>query len=172
MQETALHYWCSPGYLLHIFRIPFSKNTSGGLLLLFHYILDFCVSYRILESIEIKGTMVRRGLKLEEIQLEPLIADNVFLLKNSLVLPFPHYHASQYSGSKIMRGSLREKCPNMELFLVRIFLREIRTRNNSVTLFTQRFLTSHHNIFRGNRKLLENILHLNRREGIYNVKEY
>ena len=31
--EIALRYWCSPVNLLHIFRIRFHKNTSGGLLL-------------------------------------------------------------------------------------------------------------------------------------------
>ena len=31
--ETTLRYKCSPIYLLHIFRTPFPKNTSGGLLL-------------------------------------------------------------------------------------------------------------------------------------------
>ena len=29
--ETTLRHWCSPVNLLHIFRTPFSKNTSGGL---------------------------------------------------------------------------------------------------------------------------------------------
>ena len=84
MQEIALRWGCPPVNLLYVFRTSFPKNTSGGLLLLFQYILDFCGSYRILESIEIKGTLVRHGLKLEEIQLEPLIADSVFLLKNRL----------------------------------------------------------------------------------------
>ena len=31
--EIALRYECSPVNLLHIFRTPFPKNTSGGLLL-------------------------------------------------------------------------------------------------------------------------------------------
>ena len=31
--ETALRHVCSPVNLLHIFRIPFPKNTSGWLLL-------------------------------------------------------------------------------------------------------------------------------------------
>ena len=31
--ETALRDGCSPVNLLHIFRTPFPKNTSGGLLL-------------------------------------------------------------------------------------------------------------------------------------------
>ena len=31
--EITLRHGCSPVNLLHIFRIPFSKNTSGGLLL-------------------------------------------------------------------------------------------------------------------------------------------
>ena len=31
--ETPLRYECSPVNLLHIFRSPFPKNTSGGLLL-------------------------------------------------------------------------------------------------------------------------------------------
>ena len=32
--EIALWHWCSPVNLLHIFRPPFSRNTSGGLLLI------------------------------------------------------------------------------------------------------------------------------------------
>ena len=31
--EIALRHGCSPVNLLHIFRTPFPKNTSGGLLL-------------------------------------------------------------------------------------------------------------------------------------------
>ena len=31
--ETALRHGCSPVNFLHIFRTPFPKNTSGGLLL-------------------------------------------------------------------------------------------------------------------------------------------
>ena len=31
--EITLRHECSPVYLLHIFRTPFPKNTSGGLLL-------------------------------------------------------------------------------------------------------------------------------------------
>ena len=33
--EIALRHRCSPLHLLHIFRTPFPKNTSGGLLMLF-----------------------------------------------------------------------------------------------------------------------------------------
>ena len=33
--EIALRHGCSPLHLLHIFRTPFPKNTSGGLLMLF-----------------------------------------------------------------------------------------------------------------------------------------
>ena len=32
--EITLRYGCSPVNLLHIFRAPFSKNTSGWLLLI------------------------------------------------------------------------------------------------------------------------------------------
>ena len=31
--EITLRHWCSTVMLLHIFRTPFPKNTSGGLLL-------------------------------------------------------------------------------------------------------------------------------------------
>ena len=31
--EITLRHWCSPVYLLHIFRTPFFKNTSGELFL-------------------------------------------------------------------------------------------------------------------------------------------
>ena len=31
--KITLQHWCSPVNLLHIFRTPFSKNTSAGLLL-------------------------------------------------------------------------------------------------------------------------------------------
>ena len=37
--EIAIWHGCSPANLLHIFRIPFYKNTCGGLLLT--YILPF-----------------------------------------------------------------------------------------------------------------------------------
>ena len=33
--KITLQHGCSPVYLLHIFRIPFVKNTSGGLLLIY-----------------------------------------------------------------------------------------------------------------------------------------
>ena len=33
LAEIPLRHWCSPVNLLHIFRTPFPKNTSGGLLL-------------------------------------------------------------------------------------------------------------------------------------------
>ena len=33
MANDTPQYGCSPVNLLHIFRTPFSKNTSGGLLL-------------------------------------------------------------------------------------------------------------------------------------------
>ena len=36
--EMTLQHGCSPVNLLHIFRIPFLKNTSGRLLLNFRYI--------------------------------------------------------------------------------------------------------------------------------------
>ena len=32
LTEISLRHWCSPVNLLHIFSIPFPKNTSGGLL--------------------------------------------------------------------------------------------------------------------------------------------
>ena len=37
--EIALRHGCSPVNLLHIFRTPFLKNTSGRLLLVFHILL-------------------------------------------------------------------------------------------------------------------------------------
>ena len=39
--ETTLRHGCSPVNLLHIFRTPFTKNTSGGLLLPFVIGLQF-----------------------------------------------------------------------------------------------------------------------------------
>ena len=44
--EIALRHWCSPVNLLHIYRTPFPKNTSGRLLLVyihFFLILDYTV---------------------------------------------------------------------------------------------------------------------------------
>ena len=38
--EIALRHGCSPVNLLHIFRPPFSKNTSGRLLLIVRYLFD------------------------------------------------------------------------------------------------------------------------------------
>ena len=35
--ETALQHGCFPVNLMHIFRTPFPKNTSGGLLLDFSF---------------------------------------------------------------------------------------------------------------------------------------
>ena len=43
--EIALWHGCSPVNLLHIFRTPFLKNTSGRLLL----ILIFCLYFRIFQ---------------------------------------------------------------------------------------------------------------------------
>ena len=37
--EIALRHWCSPVNLLHIFRTPFPKNTSGWLLLKINFIM-------------------------------------------------------------------------------------------------------------------------------------
>ena len=34
--EITLRHWCSPVNLLHLFRTPFPKNTSGGLFLKNH----------------------------------------------------------------------------------------------------------------------------------------
>ena len=39
--EITLQYGCSPVNLLHIFRTPFLKNTSGGLLLYFETFVRF-----------------------------------------------------------------------------------------------------------------------------------
>ena len=36
--EIALWHWCSLVNLLHIFRTPFPKNTSGGLLLKYLFV--------------------------------------------------------------------------------------------------------------------------------------
>ena len=44
--EIALRHWCFPVNLLHIYRTPFPKNTSGRLLLVyihFFLILDYTV---------------------------------------------------------------------------------------------------------------------------------
>ena len=43
--EITLWHGCSPVNLLHIFRIPFYKNTSRGLLLTFHYSLSKCNAF-------------------------------------------------------------------------------------------------------------------------------
>ena len=37
--EIALRHWCSPVNLLHIFRTPFPKNSSGWLLLSFQLLI-------------------------------------------------------------------------------------------------------------------------------------
>ena len=36
--EMTLRHGCSPVNLLHLFRIPFPRNTSGWLLLFFVYL--------------------------------------------------------------------------------------------------------------------------------------
>ena len=38
--EIALRHGCSPVNLLHIFRTPFPKNTSGGRLLFGAFLTD------------------------------------------------------------------------------------------------------------------------------------
>ena len=52
----TLQYGCSPINFLYIFRIPFSKKTSGGLLLKYSvidvcqglkYVTDLCLKYLI-----------------------------------------------------------------------------------------------------------------------------
>ena len=43
--EITLWHGCSPVNLLHIFRIPFYKNTSRGLLLTIHYSLSKCNAF-------------------------------------------------------------------------------------------------------------------------------
>ena len=42
--EIALWYGCSPVNLMHIFRTPFLKNTSGGLLL-----KDYPINQRLIQ---------------------------------------------------------------------------------------------------------------------------
>ena len=48
--EIALRHGCSPVNLLHIFRIPFPTNTSGGLLLGMQK-LSTCIIYAVYTSI-------------------------------------------------------------------------------------------------------------------------
>ena len=54
-----LQHMCCPVNFLHIFRIPFSKNTSGGLFLndknsflFFSKILHFLIFKKIVEDLE------------------------------------------------------------------------------------------------------------------------
>ena len=47
--EIALRNGCSPVHLLHIFRTPFPKNTSGRLLLKYHMCLSFLIFQPILQ---------------------------------------------------------------------------------------------------------------------------
>ena len=46
--EITLRHGCSPVNLLHIFRTPFTKNTSGWLLLLICRPLHWCVEIQYL----------------------------------------------------------------------------------------------------------------------------
>ena len=45
--EITLRHWCSPVNLLHIFRNPFPKNTSGWLLLTFENYPELRSSFKI-----------------------------------------------------------------------------------------------------------------------------
>ena len=74
--EVALRHGCSPVILLHIFRTPFVKNTSGWLLLhivvlilweywkntnlvfSFQFLLPFCVKESHLPSLNKMGTKI------------------------------------------------------------------------------------------------------------------
>ena len=48
--KVAKQHECSPVNLLHIFRIPFSKNTSGWLLSVFMF--DFIRELKLLNLVE------------------------------------------------------------------------------------------------------------------------
>ena len=51
--EIMLWYGCSPVNLLHIFRTPFYKNTSGGLLVkMQHLLLEFARKSRHLRCVK------------------------------------------------------------------------------------------------------------------------
>ena len=67
--EIALWHGCSPINLLHIFRRPFPKNTSGGLLLVLLPrlgILDSTTSAdKKTYSIESGGTLAKLGVLLK-----------------------------------------------------------------------------------------------------------
>ena len=57
--EIAFRYGCSPVNLLHIFRTPFPKNTSEGLLLVFHAFISFKNNIWYLIK---KLTVINKGL--------------------------------------------------------------------------------------------------------------
>ena len=85
--EITLWHGCSPVNLLHIFRTPFTKNTSGGLLLYIVFIdiiwIHICleVSYIIFHITE-EGSM-RQFKKLLNIFLQTFsyFFKNIFLIK-------------------------------------------------------------------------------------------
>ena len=55
--EITLRHRCSPVNLLHIFKTPFSKNTSGWLLLYFNHQVPVLPPYRN-QSIDLQSKLV------------------------------------------------------------------------------------------------------------------
>ena len=86
--EIALRHGCSPVHLLHIFRTPFPKNTSGRLLL--------NIPYRTFNSSIIFGilcfTKTIIGLNNMEIRVSLLFIVNV---------PLPLHYRKRFLGSTL-----------------------------------------------------------------------
>ena len=88
--EITLRHGCSPVSLLHIFRIPISKNTSGGLLLTLDFLSEFiekCVESRsfnkwkkiyVVILIKYRGNIIELKNKHEAIALEIEWRDNFY----------------------------------------------------------------------------------------------
>ena len=73
--EIALRHGCSPVNLLHIFRTPFPKNTSGGLCLI------ICHNENLMLRTVVKGFYFKE-VRGEEIWAIYLLKNTAFLCKN------------------------------------------------------------------------------------------
>ena len=62
--EITLRHGCSPLNLLHIFRTPFLKNTSGRLLLSFPSAIVICI-YKRFRGLGIADVLVSSGVIVE-----------------------------------------------------------------------------------------------------------
>ena len=133
--KVAFWHGCSPVNLLHIFRTFFHKNVRGLLLLLL--LNQFCLSdyfclivCRLCFTVDTLKNQSKRifDTTVREIHT-PDILGEVFLCMNFLKMCqlqkielAKSWKVFLLTKSSLRMLSVREKCPNAEFFLVRIFL--------------------------------------------------